>query len=122
MATHQSVTVVDIDTAEALSRGYFVRLASGLIEVCDAAGARCDGVSFNDVTAAGDPCGVQVGGIIKVKVGATPVAKGAKLTPDANGLAVTAAAGDYVRCKALEAGAAGAFIAALWADDVEDGT
>ena len=120
MATHNA-QIVDIDASETITAGQFVKYASGGLDACDSAGEKSDGIAFNDAEA-GDACGVQIGGIVKVKVGANPVLDGARLTPDANGLADTAGAGDYTRCKALEAGAAGAFIKALWTDDVGDGT
>lgn len=121
MSTHNA-QIVDIDASEAITAGQFVKYASGGLDACDAAGEMADGIAFNDA-AAGDACGVQIGGIVKVKVGANAVLDGALLTPDANGLADTAGAGDYVRCKALSAGAAGAIISALWFDGyVFDGT
>lgn len=121
MATHNA-QVVDIDASETISRGQFVKYASGGLDACDTAGEKSDGVAFNDASS-GEACGVQVGGIVKVKVGSNAVSDGAELTPDANGLADTATSGDYVRCKALEAGAAGALIKALWFDGyVFDGT
>lgn len=120
MATHNA-QVVDIDAGEPIARGQFVKLVAGVLNACDTEGEKADGIAFSDA-ATDEACGVQIGGKVKIKVGASPVAKGAKLTTDANGLALTAAAGDYIRAKALEAGAAGAFITALWADDVGDGT
>ena len=121
MATHNA-QIVDIDASETITAGQFVKYASGGLDACDAAGEAADGVAFNDADA-GDPCGTQIGGIVKVKVGSNAVLDGALLTPDANGLADTAGAGDYVRCKALSPGAPGAFIPALWFDGyVFDGT
>lgn len=121
MATHNA-QVVDIDASETIVRGQFVKYASGGLDACDALGETADGVAFNDA-GAGEACGVQIGGIVKVKVGAAPVNDAALLTTDANGLAITATTGDYVRCKALEAGAAGVYIKALWFDGyVLDGT
>lgn len=120
MATHQA-QIVDIDASETITAGQFVKYLSGGLDACDTEGEKADGIAFCDA-GAGDACGVQIGGVVKVKVGASPVVDGARLTTDANGLALTAGAGDYVRCKALEAGAAGAIIRALWTDDVGDGT
>ncbi len=120
MATHNA-DIVDIDAGEAIARGQFVKLVAGVLNACDTEGEKADGIAFSDASS-GEACGVQVGKKVKVKVGAVAVAKGARLTTDANGLALTAAAGDYVRAKALEAGAAGAYITALWTDDVGDGT
>lgn len=121
MATHNA-QIVDIDASETVTAGQFVKYASGGLDACDTAGEMADGIAFNDADA-GDACGTQIGGIVKVKVGANAVSDGAQLTPDANGLADTAVTGDYVRCKALEAGASGALIKALWFDGyVFDGT
>lgn len=121
MATHNA-QIVDIDASETITAGQFVKYASGGLDACDTVGEAADGIAFNDA-ASGEPVGTQVGGIVKVKIGANPVLDGALLTPDADGLADTAGAGDYVRCKALSAGAAGAIISALWFDGyVFDGT
>lgn len=121
MATHNA-QVVDIDASETIVRGQFVKYESGGLDACDTLGEKADGVAFNDA-GAGEACGVQIGGIVKVKIGGTGVNDGALLTTTTGGLAVTAGAGDYVRCKALEAGAANAYIKALWFDGyILDGT
>lgn len=120
MSTHNP-HLVDIDASETIVAGQFVKYASGGLDACDSAGEKADGIAFSNA-GSGEACAVQIGGIVTVKVGSVQVADGDSLTTDANGLAVTATAGDYIRCKALAAGAAGAFVKALWTDDVGDGT
>lgn len=114
--------VIDGIAHEALVKGKFVKLVAGGYDLCDTPGETADGIAFSDA-AAGEAVGIQVGQIVMVKVGAAPVLDAAALTPDANGLAITATAGDIVRCKARMAGAAGAWVEAQWFDAYEfDGT
>ncbi|MDQ1446813.1 MAG: hypothetical protein QOI20_3277 [Acidimicrobiaceae bacterium] len=87
------------------------------VAACSVLGERADGIiggHFVKAPTAGDavdfytdlrPCKVQVG---------AAVAKGAELTPNANGDAITAVATNIVAAKAMEAaGAAGAIITVL---------
>jgi predicted transcriptional regulator len=107
---------------EAISKGQFVKQVAGGFDACDSAGEHADGVAWNDALA-GEALTVQVGGIIKYKVGSNPISDGAEITVTAAGLGDAATQGDYVRCKAKGAGAAGAFAEAYWFDGyVFDGT
>lgn len=121
MSTHNA-DIVDLIAHEAISKGQLVKVVAGGVDKGDTLGEATDGIAFSDA-AAGGAVGVQVGGKVLVKVGAVGVDDAALLTTDANGLAITAVAGNYVRCKALAAGAAGAYVEALWFDGyVFDGT
>jgi hypothetical protein len=109
-------TPVDLGAAGADLSGKefcFGKFAGGVPAVCDALGERSEFVIHNEPKA-GDQVAGQVEKIVKVKVGAAPVALHAELTPDANGLAITAVATNIVRCIAMKAGAAGEVIEALW--------
>lgn len=114
--------VIDGIAHEAIVKGKFLKLVAGGYDLCDTLGETADAIAFSDA-AAGEAVGLQIGGLVMVKVGATPVADAAALTTDANGLAITATSGDIVRCKATQAGAAGAWVEAQWFDAYEfDGT
>lgn len=121
MSTHNA-TLVDGVASETISKGQFVKYASGGWDACDTAGEHADGVAFGDA-AANEAFAIQVGQIVKYKAGANAISDGASLTTDANGLADTATTGDYVRLKAKGACAAGAYGEAYWFDGyVFDGT
>lgn len=115
MSTRNS-TPVTVGTAAAdLSAKEFAfgKFNGGNPVACSVLGERADYIIAN-APVAGQPVEGFVGEIALVKVGAAPVALHAELTPDANGLAITAVATNIVRAKALEAGAAGQTIRALW--------
>lgn len=77
-------------------------------------GLFADGVLQNDPDAAGKAAEVAVGEVIKVQCGAA-VTAGDDVAADANGAAVTAATGDIIMGKALEAASgAGSQIAVLF--------
>lgn len=66
---------------------------------------------ITEVAPLGKPVTVQYGGQVKVKVGAAPIAVGAYITADSNGLAVTGTSGAAgILGYAMSAGAAGAII------------
>lgn len=94
----------------------FGKYAAGGYVACSVLGERADVIIANTPAAAGEVVELNVGMKCKIKVGAAPVVDGAELTPAATGLAITAVATNIVRAKALEAGAAGAIIEALWVD------
>lgn len=78
------------------------------------AGVAVDGVLQNKPSAQGQAATVWgVGSVSKVVAGAA-VAAGAAVTPDASGLAVTAASGDYILGRALEAATASGDLIAVW--------
>lgn len=93
----------------------FGKFNGGAPVACSVLGERSHFIISNEPKA-GDEVEGQVEKIVKVKVGAAPVALHAELTPDANGLAITAVATNIVRCIAMKAGAAGEVIEALWVD------
>lgn len=121
MSTHNA-SLVDGVASETIVKGQFVKYLSGGWDACDTLGEHADGVAFGDA-GDGDAFAIQVGQIVKYKVGAAPISDGASITTDANGLGITAVAGDYVRLKAKGAGAAGAYAEAYWYDGyIFDGT
>jgi len=95
---------------------HFGKLTGGKVAVCSVLGERADFVIGSEPSAAGQATDVypRDGRIVEIKVGAVAVAANDELTPDANGLAITAVATNIVTAKALEAGNAGAVIRALW--------
>lgn len=115
MATRNNVPVnVGVAAADLRLKEYaFGKFAAGVPAACAVLGERSDFIIANEPNV-GDEVEGQLEKIVKVKVGAVAVAIHAELTPDANGLAITAVATNIVRCKALEAGGAGAIIRALW--------
>lgn len=80
--------------------------------VCSAVTDRPIGVVYN-TAGLGGATTIILDGIVRVKVGATPVTVGEELGTDTNGLAAAAGAGDYVIGQALQAGAAGEIIGVL---------
>jgi hypothetical protein len=121
MATHNPV-LVDGTASETIVKGQFVKYESGGWDACDTQGEHADGVAFSDAQA-GEGLAIQIGGLVKYKVGAAPVTDGALLTTGTGGLAEAAGSGDYPRLKAHGAGAAGAYACALWYDGfIYDGT
>lgn len=98
-----------------VSKGQLIKYAAGGWVACTTQGEKYDGVAFNDATV-GQALTVQVGGIVKYKVGGTGVADGVALTTTTGGLGELAASADNVRLKAYGAGAAGAYADAIWVD------
>lgn len=111
-------TPVSVTAAADLSAKtwYFGKLTSGGLNVCSTLGEHSDGIiggGTKATMAAGDACDLYVDKIVKV-VASAAIAKGDELTPAATGKAVTAATGNVVRAKALEAAdAADAIISVL---------
>ena len=121
MSTHNA-EIIDGVANGTVSKGQFVKYASGGWVACDAAGEMADGIAFSDAVDDG-PIAVQVGKIVQYKCGGTQIADGANITPTSGGLGVTATTGDYVRGKAYGACAANAYGRMLWFDGyVFDGT
>lgn len=103
MAVMQSRDTRTFVAGEDLSSAQFkfVTLeADGQVDVADAAGERAIGVLLNE-PAAGKAATVAMTGKVMVEAGAA-VTAGDALQTDANGDAITAAAGDYVMGYALE--------------------
>jgi len=117
MATHNSQDLVDGVANGTISKGQFVKYASGGWVACSSAGELADGIAFSDAVATAAVC-VQIGGKVIYLCGGTGIADGAKITTTAGGLGVTAATTNLPRLKALGACAANAYGEALWESDV----
>lgn len=101
----QVSTPFSIDAASDLTskRYYLCKATSSGFDLCDTAGEMVDGViGYSTSTSA---IAVERGPVVTVKAGAA-FAKGAKLSTDANGKAVTATTGYHVFARALEAAGA----------------
>lgn len=108
---NNSATIQEI-TGEAITgvRGKFLKYSSGKV-VAATAGDAAIGVAIitnNEDAANGESVDIQVKDIGLAMAGGT-IAKGAEIASDANGKAVTAAAGDFVMGTALEAATSGQF-------------
>lgn len=106
MATYQSIRSVSADAAAALTIYRFaVFNASGQAAV-PAQGVFCDGIVLESVASGlTTSLGLPDGAIVKVEAAAA-IAAGANVTPSANGRGETAASGDVIMGKALQAAAA----------------
>lgn len=118
MATRNSTSFTLTAGADLSSKeGAFGKLSGGDAVACSTLGERAEFVIGNaPVQGDATDCFPDKGRKVRVKVGAVAVAQDAELTPDANGLAITAVTSNVVRALALTAGAAGAEIEALWVD------
>lgn len=83
-----------------------VKLTSSDLAVANATDLNQVGVLRDNPVGAGKPCNVRIFGASKVKLGGT-VAKGDRLTSDASGNAIVAAAGKQVVGIAMTAGVNG---------------
>ena len=100
--------VAGADLSSAIHR--FVVINSSGKAVLAGAGAAVDGVLHNNPEADRAASIWMVGSVSKVEAGAA-VAQGANVTSDATGRAVTAASGNYIAGRALQAAAgAGEFV------------
>lgn len=106
MATQQNLKGVGYEAGADLSSAQFtfVTLSSGQVVQQSSAGGSCVGVLRTVADAAGKQVTVDgsPGSIVKVVAGAA-VAQDAKVQSDASGRAITAATGDHVQGKALDA-------------------
>ncbi|MDQ3070091.1 MAG: hypothetical protein M3R55_10230 [Acidobacteriota bacterium] len=114
MSTHNAQVVDDIALA-ITAKGQFLKKAAGGVTLANTLGERTDGVAFSDAIV-NQAVGVQIGQKIIVKVGVAAIADAAEVTTNALGLAITAVATNVVRCKSVEAGAAGGYMECLWVD------
>ncbi len=114
MSTHNAQCVDDIALV-ATVKGQFLKKAAGGVTLCTVLGERADGVAFSDAIV-NQAVGIQVGQKIIVKVGVVAIADATEVTTNALGLAITAVATNIVRCKSVEAGAAGGYMECLWVD------
>lgn len=95
----------------------FGKQSSGAAIPCSTLGEQAFFIVNNSpISGATAECMPDRGVIVEITVGAASVAQDDELTTDANGYAKTAVSTNWVRCKALSAGAAGAQIRALWVD------
>ena len=82
-------------------------------------------IPANTTAASGERVDVVIGGVMEIKVGAAGIARGAKVTSDANGLAIAAApaaaANNGIVGVALETGASGDLVAVLLSPGVMQG-
>lgn len=115
MSTHNS-KIIDGVAGAAILKGQFVKYEAGGWVPCDTLGERSHAVAFSDAAAAGDAVAIQVGGLVKYKVGAVATGDGDELTTDANGLGITAVATNIVKLLAKGDGAIGAYAEAYWVD------
>jgi hypothetical protein len=99
-----------------ISKGQFLKYASGGYVACSAITDQCDGIAYNDAVAGG-AVAVQIGGKVIFLCGGTGIADGAKIGPTAGGLGQTAVSTQYPRLKCYGAVAANAYGEALWHDD-----
>lgn len=76
------------------------------------AGAKALGVARTNPLA-GNICTVGYAGILRVQVGTVAVAAGDSIASDANGLAITAATGNWINGEALDSGNPGDVIPVL---------
>lgn len=116
MARQQNLKGLDFEAGADLSAAQytFMTLSSGQVVQQSSAGASCVGVLRTTASAAGRAVTVDgaPGTVVKVVAGAV-VAVDAKVQSDASGRAITAASGDHVQGKALEAGVLGQVIEVL---------
>lgn len=109
MATENALRTISREASGDLSAAQykFVKVnSSGQMAVCSVAGEEADGVLQDKPAAAGRAGGMAIGGVTKVLLGGT-VAKGAKVTTNASGAAVTAATGNVELGTCIEGGASG---------------
>lgn len=100
-----------------ISKGQFLKYASGGWVACSAITDPCQGIAFNDAVAGG-PVAVQIGGLVKYLVGGSDIADGAKIGPSTGGAGQTAVTTQFPRLQAYGIGKAGAYAEGLWISDV----
>jgi len=91
----------------------FVKMTSTGINICGA-GEAAVGVLQNKPSALGQAATVWGAGTVSKVVAGAAVAKGAKVTPDATGRAVTAASGNYEAGQALDASTGAGQLISVW--------
>jgi len=117
MATHSS-HLIDGPANGTISKGQFLKYASGGWVACSGTTDLCTGVAFNDAVQGGVVC-VQIGGkVIFLNGAGGTIADGAKVAPTAGGLGQTAVTTQFPRLQALGAVAANAYGEGLWISDV----
>lgn len=99
-----------------ISKGQFLKYASGGWIACSGLTDICEGIAYSDAVVGGSVA-VQVGKKVTYLVGAVSIADGAKVATTAAGLGQTAVSTQFPRLKAYGAGAANAYAEALWWDD-----
>jgi len=109
MATENALRTLSMPASGDLSAAQykFVKInSSGELAVCSVAGEEADGVLQDKPAAQGRAGAMAIGGQTKILLGGT-IAKGAKVTTDAQGRAVTAATGNVELGTCVEGGAVG---------------
>jgi len=121
MASYLKPYVNTLKAGEALSAKafHFVKFGADADHViaCSSAGEKSVGVVMNAPAAAEDMAEIAYLGGAKVKLAGT-VAVGGEIACNAAGAGVAAAAGDYVRAIAMEAGVSGDVIGVMLANYV----
>jgi len=115
MAFEQTLRSIGVPASSDLSASQFCFMtvnASGQLAL-PAAGGDADGILQDKPNGQGIQGELAVFGVSKVVVGAGGVTAGDLLATDANGKAVTAAAGNKILGRALATGAAGVMIPAV---------
>lgn len=113
----QNAIVIDGIANGTISKGQFLKYASGGWVACSAITDPCQGIAFGDAVAGG-AVGVQVGGIVQYLVAGADVADGAKIGPSTGGAGQTAVTTQFPRIQAYGAGKAGGYARGLWISDV----
>lgn len=99
-----------------ISKGQFLKYASGGWIACSATTDRCEGIAYTDAVAGG-AVAVQIGGKVSFLAGAANIADGALIATTAAGLGQTAVTTQYPRLRAYGATLATAYGEAIWYDD-----
>lgn len=116
MSTHNP-TLQDGLANGTISKGQFLKYASGGWVACSAITDVCEGIAFSDAVAGSAVC-VQTGGKVSYLVGGSDIADGAKIGPSTGGAGQTAVTTQYPRLQAYGAGKAGGYAEGIWITDM----
>ena len=116
MSTHNA-QIIDGLANGTISKGQFLKYASGGWVACSAITDKCQGIAFNDAVS-GAAVAVQIGGLVKYLVAGSDVADGALVGPSTGGAGQTGVTTQYPRLQAYGIGKAGAYAEGLWISDV----
>jgi len=116
MSTHSAI-IRDGVANGTISKGQFLKYASGGWVACSAITDKCAGIAFSD-SVQGSPVSVQIGGLVKYLVGGSDIADGANVGPSTGGAGQTAVTTQFPRLQAYGIGKAGSYAEGLWISDV----